>query len=506
MPHWSSTLCLLLVAGSFLAFGPSLGRYPPLCVDDAFFSYPAVRYLEGKGLTYQVSPQAPHGDSVWAYHGPFFPRLQVMTFRLLGVSEFACRIPQYLAAHLAIAVLGVVLLNRGYTWSAILLAIAWIGDRSLLEVLYGRMEGICLFLNACAFGALLKAVEGRSWAWACLSSCCLGLAAGFNPVTLSFGLVSLPILVLALPPESRLRVSGGGIAGAAIPAALLVLCWYPHLDWAIEQFTWHARLVKMRNTTPEKIADLIRYLRWAKWWFFAEVLVVVVLMIPLSVALVQRSRGNRTGLSRDSLPFIIATGFSVAGLMSVFGTSILPYYLVHFTVWPVLGIAVLWESNLGRGTRLRPIMNFAIALLLCAWLPSLAWNIMRFRECLLYEEELDRRPIAQRLAHLLPPGAKVSGEHLFFTIAREAGLHYGPLPVWAREIQVPPDHWILIIPELRKDLRMDSEAFRSRDVVARERAFPGSKYYEIKYVLFGPARPEEDPRSSGPRRRLAAID
>src|SRR5207249_4069384 len=84
-PRWAYWACLALVLIAVFAFAPFLDRYPEPYVDEPYFNYAAVRYLEGKGLNYRVSPNAPYGDTLWAYHGPFYPVMQVATFAALGV-------------------------------------------------------------------------------------------------------------------------------------------------------------------------------------------------------------------------------------------------------------------------------------------------------------------------------------------------------------------------------------------------------------------------------------
>ena len=118
-PPWAYAACVALVMAGFLAFGLNLNRYPLPYVDEAFFNYPAYRWIQGFGLTWPVSAAAPYADRLWAYHGPLYPWLQVVVFQVFGVSPMACRMPQFLAAHLAIALLAVSLLRRRLWMTAI---------------------------------------------------------------------------------------------------------------------------------------------------------------------------------------------------------------------------------------------------------------------------------------------------------------------------------------------------------------------------------------------------
>lgn len=83
-------ICLVLLIG-FCSFLPYLDRYPEPLFDEAVFNNPAVRVHDGRSFEWPLTASAPYGNVVWAYHGPFHPRLQVLTMRLLGVSQFACR-------------------------------------------------------------------------------------------------------------------------------------------------------------------------------------------------------------------------------------------------------------------------------------------------------------------------------------------------------------------------------------------------------------------------------
>ena len=164
-----SALCFVLISAHFVVTIWTLGRYPALFIDESFFNYPAIRFIEHRGFNYSVSPDAPHGDTIWAYHGPLFPRLQIITFSILGISQFTSRLPEYLAAHAAILFLCRYFVRRELPLSAIILAEVWFGDRSAQEIRLGRMEGIALLLLALGFAAFAEALRKRSWQYVVLS-------------------------------------------------------------------------------------------------------------------------------------------------------------------------------------------------------------------------------------------------------------------------------------------------------------------------------------------------
>ncbi len=136
----------------------------------------------GGPFAHPTRPDAPHADSLWAYHGPLYPRLLIPVFQTFGVSIAAARAPQFMAAHFAVLLLCRTLLERRLTWPAIALAVAWVGDRCQQEILYARMEGLCLLCLSIGFWGLLSSRRGgRVAAGAALVASC-----GFQPIALFF--------------------------------------------------------------------------------------------------------------------------------------------------------------------------------------------------------------------------------------------------------------------------------------------------------------------------------
>src|SRR5437867_4218821 len=115
-PRWAYLVCAVPVLASVAVYGAALGRYPIPYGDESFFPARAVSAAAGGAFAHSSRPDAPHGDRVWGYHGPLYPRLLVPVFRKFGVSIAAARAPQFLAAHAAVLLLCRVLLARGRTW------------------------------------------------------------------------------------------------------------------------------------------------------------------------------------------------------------------------------------------------------------------------------------------------------------------------------------------------------------------------------------------------------
>lgn len=482
--RWAPAVCLILIGLSFCGFGFSLDRYPLPYVDDPFFNYPAIRYLAGEPFAYPYSAEAPYGNMLWAYHGPFFPILQIQTFRAFGASEVTCRIPQYLCAHLAILVLCLTLLVSGLRWSALLLSMAWLGDRSYQEVLYGRMEGINLFLLAVGFALILGIMRRPTLVRGVLLGFCLGTSVGFNPVTAVFAPVAVGLLGWVLPRPDVQRVLSGIAAGTLLPAGLALGWFGADISHGVEQFRWHAHQVGSGGLTSEVLL-LIRTLRWSRYWLLALSFVTVTLSVPLAFRRLARGPGAEDRhVSRIGT---VATGFALAGFICLLTASVRPYYLVCFTVWPVMALAADWESG-SIPRRFVPWFVLCSAAVAASWIPSLAWNAMRFREAVLAFRALDRAEAGHRLARAVPRGAKVTGTPELLFLARQAGLDFTPLP-WlpSGETPVPPETWILLTQyEWKETARSALMNLDARPVVFQGNAFPKAKFLGYPIVLFGP--------------------
>ncbi len=328
-PRWAAWVCYVVLALAFFPYLLCLGFYPRPFVDDCFFNTPAISFLSGHDLIYKVRADAPYGDTIWAYHFPFYPRLQVVTFALLGISQWSARAPQLIAATLAILVLCRVLLRRGLYRTAVGLSIAWFGDRVLQEVLYGRMEGLYLFWLASSF-YFLTAPPSRRGEF--MAGACVGMALGFHPVTVFFPIGALIWLV-------RRRGWGairGYLAGLGIPLFAILLCWSPNLRGAIEQFLWSTRVVQRPYLLA--CAQCFDEFGMAKTWC-AGILVVALYATGNGLKdLCTSGRGKPTDPGEADISEVAAL-YSMCGLLGLLVVAvraIYPYYFACLTVWPVI--------------------------------------------------------------------------------------------------------------------------------------------------------------------------
>lgn len=436
-PRLAWAVCLVLVLIGFFSFVFYLDRYPGPYFDDCVYNQPAVRAHDGLSFAWPMADAAPYGKTLWAYHSPFFPHMQVLTFRLLGVSTFACRIPQYVAAFLSILLLSGILIRFGCLWSAMLAAVFWLGDRSLVEVLYGRMDGIALLFLVGALGTFTKWLSTGSGPALFWTGLLTGTAVGFHPVVVMF-VAGIGAAVLVLAPGGALRSLVSYVTGLAIPAAASLAFVAPHFREALQQFLWHGHLAK-RADWVTNAWNLIVVLRWSRYWALALMAVTLFFLLPALASIGVRSRSTAW---RPHALIVSSSIFALCGCVALFSISHLPYYLIYFSIWPVAALLVSLETN-GLPEKFRKPALAALVLLVVAWLPSAAWNALRWREAHIFYPMLDAGVFVERVRAAVAPGApfKVSPE--YFILARPLGheLVYPPL---AQAPELPSADWLVL--------------------------------------------------------------
>jgi len=247
---------------------------------------------------------------------------------------------------------------------------------------------------------------------------------------------------------------------------------------------------------------------------------------------------------------ICATLYALAGLSLFVDPSRRSYYLVFFSIWPVLAFLAFAEkwwmeraasrsrrgyavdvprkshavtgaatktelvaaavrrwTLIGRATPLpaRPRNGIGIrsrrsnavavcmvvtgVILLCCWLPSLAWNVLRVRESVVLRGVLDREPVVKVLREKIPTRAEVWGDGEWFVMARSAGLTFTPLSIGWNDagITAPDGAWLVLTPGFEGRLRRHNPGvLEGRRVVYEGVAFRGSRYMEEPFVIHGP--------------------
>ena len=259
--------------------------------DEAIFYSPAINYLDGRGLTSNMAADAPHPEHPWSYHGPFFPRLEVVGFYLFGISPFASRIFSLLGGHLAVLILCTCLLRAGLFRSAIGLVLLQLGDYSLKWTLVARPEGTALLCLAGAFASLLSVIRTGSARSAFAAGLLSAAAVGLHPVTVFFACGTGVVILWKAGFGKILWFLWGTFA----VAVLLCLCCLPNLSASLEQFLWHAGKL-VRNSLWETLHDLYPYLQWGMLWILCLIAINIGLGCMLIVAYWQRrslDNGNR---------------------------------------------------------------------------------------------------------------------------------------------------------------------------------------------------------------------
>jgi hypothetical protein len=491
-PKWAYGLCIGLVSVAFSMFVFTLDRYPSFFFDEPFFNIPAQRYVDGRSFTYNLHSEAPNKDRMLAYQVPFFFRMQILVFKVIGISHFSCRIPGYLAGHLSVLLLCLFLLRNGFVLAPVGLSLFWIGDRSIQNIMLGRPEGLALLFAVLAFIFLMNALRSEGKLNWFMCGCCLGFSVGFSPASVFF---AFPVLFAAFWRRRRpWRQLGAIFLGGVVPVALFVACWMPDLIGAVDQFLWYATYSTQKAVSGKSIHLLHVWigLQWARPWIafllMGNILAIAVALVCGPAASDDQERNPEY---RVAVP-VVSACFGMASLLAYFFSSMHLYYLVLFTVWPIVSVLTCIEP-LWRESRVRAASaSICLALMIVCWFPSLGWNVMRCREAILCRRILDKQPIVEMLKSQIPAGARTEGDPSFFVVARNAGLEFYELPFFCDDPGMPPsgDKW-LFVSQMYDDMlkKYHPDLMKRRKQHFRGFAFQGSKYTEMRYFIYEPESP-----------------
>jgi len=487
-------LSLLLLGASMLYGALSLGRLPAPYIDEPFFNYPAIRFLRGEGFNWTVGPGQPSAEHLWALHGTFYPWLQVATFSILGTTQFAARIPQWLAAHVAIALIALAVARRGYRLAPLALVVGWLGDTVYQEIRYGRPEGLCLLAIVIAFLGLLSWFETARPRSLIVTGVGAGAAFGFNAgAGLLVVALAIPLLVHA-ESKQRLRVIATYVGGLAIPGLVYLLTVRADPVSALEQLRYNVHLADMAfagQSLPTRMLGLLRLRRWAIPW---TLLTWGLSLLPLAwLVNAMRSRVvagmGKTAMGKDDTALRLAIAWAGVGayLVLVVGTK-LPYYLVLSTPWPLIALLVWAEPSLEKRAA-----KLALLAALLVWLPSAAFNLMRAREPLRYGR-MSLARLTEGVSHV-PSGARVVGSPELFAFAEEAKIRFLPVPWYAEEFAPEASDWLLFsVHDMERTAksptgkdRVLKAAFESRSAPLEFDLFPSARQNEYPVLLYAPA-------------------
>jgi hypothetical protein len=476
-----------MLIGSFIFFAIFIGRYPLPYKDEPFFNYPAISFLRGHGFLYIVSLKAPYAQTLWAYHGPFYPHLQVLVFRLFGISQEVSRLPNLIAGYSAACLMVCLLWRERYRFAPLVFVILWLGDRSTQELQYARMDGLALLMVVFSFIMVNRFYSVPNRRNAFCGAIFGASAVAFHPGTGLFLILSASLLCfIAYKRKCLLRTSISYGAGLAIVTLLVLMCIHFHPIEALQQLRWHLQdnYLKDSTTLQARWIDLIGVLRWSRWFFLALVAFTAIAALP--VASIELRKLRRDGIDSKSFFRLSLTLFAVAGLACLVTKAVYPYYIIYFSIWPIALLAMEAEQRvLVKRPAVLPIAIAAI--LFVAWLPSAGWNALRMREEVRYRNELKDNYILGRLKESVPPAAKVSGVPLIYMLAEEANLDFTPAPLLDEHTHVSPDAWLLVTDAeyASPDYFLESDV-RSRSVAFCANAFPGAKQLDFNVCLLRP--------------------
>jgi hypothetical protein len=388
------------------------------------------------------------------------------------------RLPEFTAAFIAIGLLCGALTARALPVAGVALALLWAGDRSLLESMNGRPDGLSLLGLAVGFVFLLRTARTGSVAPAIGCGAGIGIACGFHFGAAFFVLAAGLALVSLVPRGQRVRTLVGYVGGGLIAVVVILIMWWPDIPEAAEQVLWHVRL-----TSPdeyfERLSRLVWVLRWSRYWAVALVVIWVVVGV---VALRRRAWSGSSDLETQLL--VAATLFGTAGLACVASRrALLPYYLIYFTPWAMLGLVTWVGGGWKVGGRVVPITVAVLAL--AAWAPSLGWNLLRLREAVLSAGDLKREVRTATLQRAIPPAATVYTIPDLLIPAVEAGFRVMPLPFYSEPFRPTDDAFLLLDePQASTPTHVHPDALVGRRVVYRGSMYPGGLTYRV--VIFSP--------------------
>ena len=480
---------LVLLLGSLAFFVCFAGLYPNPCIDESFFNFPAISYLKGHGFFYIVSSQAPFWRTLWSYHGPFFPHLQVLVFWLFGVSQQVSRVPNLLAGYLAASLMAYLLMRAGWKVAPLVFTLTWLGDRAPQELQHARMDGIALLLVVLGFTMLNRFYAEPNMRNAFCVAFCTFAAVGFHPVTAYFFVLSAGTLCILAYKRGCLprSLSGFGCGFAVVALAVLAFVQFHPIE-GLQQFRWWLRVVS-EPAQKAQLSDLLFTIRWSKWFFLVLAGFTVFAAMPIALIQLRRLRGDR--IDSESFFKLSLALFSLAGAVCLINQAVYPYYILYFSIWPIALLAVEAEQ-LPRQKRPLVLSIAVAAILFVAWVPSAAWNVLRIREEVLYRKQLTHNYILGRLRQSLPANAKVSGDPSIYMLAAEANLDFTPAP-WNANYSpvdrpdVPQDEWLLLTEkEYANPKYFFPSDVRGRSVAFCENAFPGAKHLDFDVCLLRP--------------------
>ena len=470
---------LSLFAIVFLLWAYSLGRYPAFYCDDAYYVYAGLRSYLGGPFAYPLTLSAPYGNVIWSYAGPLFIHFEKLLFQIFGFSIAMTRLPNFLGGWLAAGLMVFWLFRRGYALGGCLLAILWCGCRATLEMLYGRMDGLALLFMALTFLTVeqtLRKPSSNFSAYAFLAGIFSGLALLTNP-TCVFAVGGILLLTLYL---RRFKASAAIVIGILVTLPLLYVWLDGHLREAYIQFQWSRTYLK--GTPFSSLLQVISILRWGQAWVIALVLFSAVVV---AVTCWQIMR-HRVALDTEGQQRLLAAVFVLGGLCAFLHGGTRPFYLIYFSLWPMLFLAMMTDRNWHR-----PSAKAIFVVMFLAWLPCAAWQALRLRESLKYHRALALATLQQQIAKNVPADATLLTSPDVYAVPFVTGHpNSHPLPWYEIESESCPTCYVLLDREdLDKAPHDPRLGLANRRVLYSGPAFPDAGPLHEPVLLLSPEQP-----------------
>ena len=351
-------LLALLLGTALLAFW-SVGSLPLIDVDEPVYGQ-VGREMAHASLSGWLSPR--YGGALWFDKPPLFYWLTALSMRLLGVSEFAARLP---SAGLSVVLVGATYALARRAFPALPKAALWAGfalATSLQFFTLARAAVTDMTLAVCLTGALYGlyawARTGRG-RWMALAGALTGLGMlTKGPVALVLvGVQAVAYLLLTRQAKRLLS-----------PALWLgfALCLVVGLPWFLLMVHLHGQLfisgfLEANNVTRYLKAE---HKETSPFWFFLPVLLggFFPWSLPLPWALITAWRqGKAEYIQRAADNPLLFLGFWAALVFVFFSASQSKLVTYIFPLYPALAVLVgVWLARLpDTSPRFRPLWIYA---------------------------------------------------------------------------------------------------------------------------------------------------
>jgi hypothetical protein len=266
------------------------------------------------------------------------------------------------------------------------------------------------------------------------------------------------------------------LLGSLADVPLLLLLWRFHPSEAIVQFLWHAGVQK-QHIGPHFFLPLLHLLHWGAIWFLA-LLAFSIAAVFMALHLLKR-RG--TSLDEWQVQFALAAGFTLSALALLCRSTLMPYYLVYFSIWPLLGLVILVEKA-------APRFRFAVAVMLLAWLPSAAWNLLRVREAIVYYPRLSKTFFFAELNKDVPHDQPIVASPDLYSVPIEAHYtHYAIMGTFPERLDTCPGCYLLMtLDEFNLANYVARSNLDQRKILYSGPAFPGAGMRDYRVVILSP--------------------